>query len=59
MGSCMSGEDSFCLYGRSVNKLECAEDKERMMVRFDEEEPSGTPVSVRDRDGESATSIAE
>lgn len=25
-----------------------------MMVRFDEEEPSGAPVSVRDRDGQSA-----
>ena len=44
---------------RSVKKLECAEDKERMMVRFDEEEPSGAPVSVRDRDGESAISAAQ
>jgi hypothetical protein len=40
-------------------KLERAEDKERMMVRFDEEDPSGAPVSVRDRDGESAASAAE
>jgi hypothetical protein len=30
-----------------------------MMVRFDEEEPSGAPVSVRDRDGQSAASAAE
>jgi hypothetical protein len=42
-----------------VKKLERAEDKERMMVRFDEEDSSGAPVSVRDRDGESATSAAE
>jgi hypothetical protein len=44
---------------RSVKKLERAEDKERMMVRFDEEDPSGAPVSIRDRDGESAASAAE
>ena len=44
---------------RTVKKLERAEGKERMMVRFDEEEPSGAPVSVRDRDGESAASGAE
>jgi hypothetical protein len=42
-----------------VKKLERTEGKERMMVRFDEEEPSGAPVSVRDRDGESAASAAE
>jgi hypothetical protein len=28
-----------------VKKLERAEDKERVMVRFDEEDPSGAPVS--------------
>jgi putative transposase len=44
---------------RLVKKLERAEDKERMMVRFDEEDPSGAPVSVRDRDRESAASAAE
>ena len=44
---------------RSVKKLERAEDKERMMVRFDEEDSSGAPVSVRDRDGEAAASAAE
>jgi hypothetical protein len=44
---------------RLVKELERAEDKEHMMVRFDEEEPSGAPVSVRDRDGESATPAAE
>ena len=27
------------------------------MVRFDEEEPSGAPISVRDRDGEIVWSI--
>jgi hypothetical protein len=42
-----------------VKKLERAEDKEHMMVRFDEEEPSGAAVSVRDRDVESAASAAE
>jgi len=41
-----------------VKKLEHAEDKERMM-RFDEEDPSGASVSVRDRDGESAASAAQ
>ena len=45
--------------GRIVKKLERAEDKERMMVRFDEEEPSGAPLSVRYRDGESAASAAK
>ena len=40
-------------HARSVNKIEQAEDKERMIVRFDEEDPSGAPVSVRDRDDES------
>jgi hypothetical protein len=44
---------------RTVKKLERAEDKERMMVRFDEKDPSGASVSVRDRDGESAASAAE
>jgi hypothetical protein len=44
---------------RSVKTLEHPKDKERMMVRFDEESTSGTPVSVRDRDGESAASPAE
>jgi hypothetical protein len=44
---------------RSVKKLERAEDKERMMVRFDEEDPSGAPVSIRDRNGKSAASGAE
>jgi hypothetical protein len=29
------------------------------MVRFDEEESSGAPVSVRERNGQSATSAAE
>jgi hypothetical protein len=29
-----------------------------MMVRFDEEEPSGAPVGVGDRNGESAASPA-
>jgi hypothetical protein len=33
--------------------------KEHMMVRFDEEEPIGSPASVRDRDGKSAASAAE
>jgi hypothetical protein len=47
------------IQGRSVKKLKRAGDKERMMVRFDEEEPSGAPVSLRDRDGQSATSAAE
>jgi ADP-ribosylglycohydrolase len=47
------------LYGRLVKELERTEDKEHMMVRFDEKEPRGAPVSVRDRDGESATSAAE
>jgi hypothetical protein len=47
------------LLPRSVKKLERAKDKEHMMVRFDEEEPSGAPVSVRDGDGESAASVAE
>ena len=36
---------------REVKKLERAEDKERMMVRFDEQDPSGAPASVLDRDG--------
>jgi len=44
---------------RTVKKLERAEENEHMMVRFDEEEPSGAPVSVRDRDGQSAASAAE
>jgi hypothetical protein len=44
---------------RIVKKLERAEDKEPMMVRFDEEEASGVPVSVRDRDAEAAASAAE
>ena len=44
---------------RSVKKLERAEDKERMMVRLREEHASGAPVSVRDRDGESAAFAAE
>jgi hypothetical protein len=44
---------------RSVKKLERAEDKERMMVRFHEDYASGAPVSVRDREGESAASAAE
>ena len=35
-------------------KLERDGDRERMMVRFDEEDSSGAPVSVRDRNGESA-----
>jgi hypothetical protein len=48
-----------CLQPRTVKKLERAEDKERMMVRFDEEDPSGAPVSIRDRHGESAASAAE
>ena len=39
---------------RAVKKLERAEDKERMMVRFDEEDPSGARVRIRDRDGDSA-----
>jgi hypothetical protein len=30
-----------------------------MMVRFDEDNTSGAPVNVRDRDGESAASAAE
>jgi hypothetical protein len=30
-----------------------------MMVRFDEDNTSGAPVSVRDWDGESAASAAE
>jgi hypothetical protein len=42
-----------------LKKLEHAEDKERMMVRFDEEDTSGAPVSVRDRNVESAASAAE
>ena len=42
-----------------VKKFARAEDKEHMMVRLDEEEPSGAPVSLRDRDGESAASAAE
>jgi hypothetical protein len=46
-------------YRRSVKKLEHADDKGRMMVRFDEENTSGAPVSVRDRDGESSASAAE
>jgi hypothetical protein len=45
--------------GRSVKKLERAEDKERMMVRLHEEHASGAFVSVRDRDGESAAFAAE
>jgi hypothetical protein len=28
-----------------------------MMVRFDEEDPNGAPVSVRDRDSESAARV--
>ena len=44
---------------RSVKKLERPNDKHRMMVRFDEDNTSGAPVSVRDRDGESAASAAE
>jgi hypothetical protein len=47
----------FC--GRLVKKLERAEDKERMMIRFNEEEPSGAPVSLRYQDGESTASAAE
>jgi hypothetical protein len=46
-------------HARLVKKLDRAEEKEHMMVRFDEEDPSGTPVNVRDRDGESAASAAE
>jgi hypothetical protein len=53
------GRFNYAVYARAVKKLERAEDKERMMVRFDEEDPSGAPVSVRDRDGESAASAAE
>jgi hypothetical protein len=44
---------------RAVKKLERADAKEHMMVRFDEEEPIGAPVSVRDRDGKSAASAVE
>ena len=44
---------------RTVKKLERAEGKEHMMVRFDEEESSGAPVSVRERDGESPAAAAE
>ena len=44
---------------RTVNKLERTEAKEHMMVRSDEEDPSGAPVSVRDRDGESAASATQ
>ena len=47
------------LHPRLVKKLGRAEDEERMMVRFDEEDPSGAPDSVRDRDAESAASAAE
>lgn len=46
-------------HARSVKILEHAEDKQRMMVRFDEENTSGAPVGVRDRDGESAAFAAE
>ena len=42
-----------------VKKIERTERKERMMVRFDEEDASGAPISIRDRDGESAASAAE
>jgi len=44
---------------RSVKKLERPKDKHRMMVRFDEEAPSGAAFGLRDRDGESAASAAE
>jgi hypothetical protein len=44
---------------RTVKKLARADDKEHMMVRFDEEESSGAPISVRDRNGKSAASAAE
>jgi hypothetical protein len=47
------------LHPRLVKKLGRAEDEERMMVRFDKEDPSGAPDSVRDRHGESAASAAE
>jgi hypothetical protein len=42
-----------------VKKLERADAKEHMMVRFDDEEPIGAPVSVRDRDDKSAASATE
>jgi hypothetical protein len=44
---------------RKVKKLERAEGKESMMVRFGEDHAGGAPVSVCDRDGESAASAAE
>jgi hypothetical protein len=44
---------------RSVKKFQRPKDKHRMIVRFDEDNTSGAPVSVRDRDGESAASAAE
>lgn len=43
----------------TVKKLERAEEKEHVIVRFDEEEPSGAPVSLRNRHGQSATSASE
>jgi hypothetical protein len=44
---------------RKVKILERAEEQERMMVRLHEKYPSGAPVGVRDRDGESAASASE
>jgi hypothetical protein len=46
-------------HSRKVKKFERAESKESMMVRFHEDYASGAPVSVCDRDGESAASAAE
>jgi hypothetical protein len=46
-------------HNRKVKKPERAETKESMMVRFHEDHASGAPVSVRDRDSESAASTAE
>ena len=45
--------------GRRVKKLYRAEGEARMMVRFDEEESGSAPISVRERDGESAAAAAE
>jgi len=42
-----------------VRKLEHLKEKQLMMGRFDEENTSGAPLSIRDRDGESAASSAE
>jgi hypothetical protein len=50
---------AYPLLPRIVKKLERAEEKEHMMVRFDEEDPSGAPARIRNRDGESAASAAE